>query len=280
MRRLLIASLLACPLLATTGTATAVEAFAPTAAEMSLLPPFCAQRIGGSSSGVGVPAAEQMGKANWLHIHHYCFGLNFVNRARRASNAKDRAYDLGVAKGNYMAVIKNTEPRFWMRPQIYVDLGKVELQLKDAGEAVRWFNEAIKFNPAYLPAYQALIDVLQQAKRNSEALEVATAGLKHVPNSEPLQKAYLALGGKKPFPEPVEKAAPDASGTVAQEAGEGKAGSVEAGDGPAAVSGGATAEAASSPPTAVTPASGSGCRFCPPDDVRRRWREGFKGGQD
>ncbi|BAL25890.1 hypothetical protein [Azoarcus sp. KH32C] len=274
MRRLSIAGLLTCLLLAATSAATAADAFAPTAAEMRLLPPFCAQKIGGSSSGVGVPAAEQMGRGNWLHIHHYCFAVNFVNRARSSRNAKDRIYNLNLAKGNYGYVIKATQPRFAMRPQIYVELGKVELQLKDVVEGERWFNEALAFNPAYEPAYQALIDLYQELKRNSDALKIATDGLKHVPNSESLQKAYLALGGKKPFPEPVvEKPAPDASGAVAQEVGQGGAeGSAPPSDG--------TATAADRTPTTTPPPPETGCRFCPPEDVQRRWRGGFKSGKE
>ncbi|HJV24468.1 MAG TPA: hypothetical protein VJ673_02230 [Aromatoleum sp.] len=265
-----IAGLLTCLLLAATSVATAGEAFKPTSAEMRLLPPFCGQRIGGSASGVGIPAAEQMGRANWLHIHHYCFAVNFVNRARSARDAKERTSILGAAKGNYTYVIDHTEPRFAMRPQIYVELGKVELQLKDVGQAEHWFSEAVTFNPAYEPAYQALIDLYQQGKRNGDALKVATDGLKHVPASEPLQKAYLALGGKKPFPEPVAKPEPDAPASTA-DAGQGA-------EGGAAPSGGAAAAAGA--PVTTPPPPETGCRFCPPEDVQRRWRGGFKSGKE
>lgn len=278
MRRLPIAGFLACQLLAV-GAAIAAEPFAPTAAEMRLLPAYCAERIKGNASGVGIPAAEQMGRANWLHIHHYCYAVNFVNRAAFTHNAKDRAAKLQEARNNYRYVIRGAEPRFPMRPQIYTELGKVDLRLHDVGQAMESFAKAIEFNPAYEPAYLALIDVHREAGRNKEALEVATAGLRHLPDSEPLQNAYLATGGKRPFPEPVEKAAPAPSGAAAQKTGPERAEVDGAGDGVAAD---ATKPAEDAGPAsmATTPSPETGCRFCPPEDVQRRWRGTFKGGKE
>ncbi|MCK0509214.1 tetratricopeptide repeat protein [Aromatoleum anaerobium] len=272
MKRLLIAGLLACPL-----CATAVEQFSPSAAELRMLPPFCTDRLEKGSGGKNVASAARLGKANYLHIHHYCFAVNFVNRATRAHEKKNRLYNLGLAKNNYLYVINATEPRFWMRPQIYVELGKVLLQLKEAGDAVRLFNEAITFNPAYEPAYHALIDLQRQSGRAKDGLEVATAGLQRIPDSRSLKKAYLELGGKEPFPEPVVKAAPvppETSSTPEPDpAGTPAGAAVTTAEGAAVTSG---LEA----PGGSAPAPTSGCRFCPPEEIQRKWEKSFKGGQE
>lgn len=284
MKRVLVACLLAGPLLA-----GAAEPFAPTPAELAMLPAFCADRLQKGSSGKGVASAEQLGRANYLHIHHYCFAVNFVNRARRTVARKDRLYELGRAKSNYEYVVKATEPRFWMRPQIYVELGKVHVQLKETADASRLFNEAIAFNPAYEPAYLALIDLIRDGGRGKDAMEVATAGLRHIPGSAPLKKLYLELGGKEPFPEPIAKAAPPAEAAPpeappppspeAAPGGEKQAASTEAkAPGEAAL----LPDGARAPesPAAGEPVPTSGCRFCPPDEVQRRWRESFGGGKE
>ncbi len=273
MKRMLIAGLLACPL-----CATAVEQFPPSATELRMLPPFCADRLEKGSGGKNVASAARLGKANYLHIHHYCFAVNFVNRARRAHDQKDRIYNLGLAKSNYNYVIKATEPRFWMRPQIYVELGRVHLQLKEAGDALRLFNDAIRFNPAYEPAYHALIDVQRQSGRAKDGLEVATAGLQRIPDSQSLKKAYLELGGKEPFPEPIAKAAPEPpTASSAPEPEPDRADKTAT----AAVAPTAEGTAASgSPPGDSAPVPTSGCRYCPPEEVQRKWRESFGGAEE
>lgn len=279
MKGIFFVGLLIYPLLA-----NAVEQFAPNAAELSALPPFCADRLQKGSGGKGSAAVAQLGKGNYLHIHHYCFAVNFVNRARRARDQKDQSYNLGLAKNNYNYVIKATEPRFWMRPQMYVELGKVHLQLKEAGEANRLFNDAIVFNPAYEPAYHALIDLYREGGRGKDALDVATAGLRHVPASASLKKAFLDLGGKEPFPEPIAKAAPAPSDTDSppeqlpdqvsepqpEDAG------VPADTAPVT----ATVTPSLDAPGGAEPIPESGCRFCPPEEIQRRWRESFSGAKE
>lgn len=274
MKRILLAGLLACPLLA-----GAAEKFAPTAAELSMLPPFCSDRLQKGSSGKGVASAAQLGQGNYLHIHHYCFAVNFVNRARRARAPKDRLYNLGLAKNNYAYVINAAEPRFWMRPQIYVELGKVHLQLKEVGDASRLFNDAIAFNPEYEPAYHALIDMYQESGRGKEALEVATAGLGHVPGSQSLKKEYLGLGGKEPFPEPVKKVEPPPSeASPAEPEPQDAEKPVGTADLPTAE--GAPAASGLASPGGAEPIPESGCRFCPPEEIQRKWRESFNGAKD
>ncbi|NMG76000.1 tetratricopeptide repeat protein [Aromatoleum diolicum] len=269
----MIAGLVICPIFA-----WALEQFAPTPAEVRMLPPFCADRLEKGSGGKNVASAAQLGKGNYLHIHHYCFAVNFVNRARQARDPKDRSYNLGLAKNNYKYVIKGTEPRFWMRPQIYVELGKVHLQLKEAGEASRLFNDAIAFNPEYEPAYLALIDMHKESGLGKEALDVATAGLGYVPGSQSLKKAYLALGGKEPFPEPARKAESLPSDTLPPAPAPQDAGTP---GGTALVP---TAEGTSATSTIAEPGGSpipeTGCRFCPPEDIQRKWRESFNGAKD
>jgi hypothetical protein len=273
MKRWLLASLVFCPL-----SVGALEPNQPTPAELAMLPQFCTDRLTKGAYGKGVASAEQLGHANFLHIHHYCTALNYTRRAVRKVKAKDRNYDLERAKANYTYVIRATEPTFWMRPQIYTEFGKVLLQLKEGGEAARWFNEAIQFNREYEPAYLALIDIHRQTQASKEGREVAAAGLRYLPASTALKKAYLDFGGKEPFPEPVAKQPPTeppkadsppetSAKTEGANAAEASPAASNAND--------VSAPRTEQSPTSGAPATGSNCRFCVPEETQRKWRESF-----
>jgi len=274
MKRLLIAGVL----LACAAQVGAVEQATPTPSEMLMLPPYCADRI---DKGVSAnsPWVAKLGRPNWLHIHHYCFALNFVNRAARARTKEDKSFAYHAAVNNFGYVIKAADRQFWMRPQIYVELGRVYLQQKKAGDASHWFNEAIQFNPAYEPAYLALIDLARQTNQTKAGLEVATFGLRHIPESSRLKAAYRELGGKEPYPQPIAKAIPPPEAVPATAAPDGPpsehadpSGVADhapvAQDGVPAAGAGEAPKAGSGSPT--------GCRFCPPQETQNRWRESFQ----
>jgi len=128
--------------------------------------------------------------------------------------------------------------------------------LQKPGEAVGNLRQAIEMNPRLPRAYMTLADLYDQQKNRGKALETVTAGLRHNPDAKSLQRRYTELGGKLPYPVPIEPAA----------AAPAKADEVAA---PAA------AEPAVAAPVAATPAAepaaapkiGSPtnpyCRFCP-----------------
>lgn len=243
-------------------SAAAVEAFAPTDAELTFLPPFCSVKLRQPQGSPQYKALEaQYGRANWVHLHHYCFAVNFVNRARQATHPEDKRYRLESAQDNYEYIISHAAPNFFMRPQVYVELGNVLMQLKRSGEALKMYSDAIAFEPRYAPAYIALVEFYRKNGSRPKALEAASSGLRYAPENRYLQTAYLELGGKKPFPEPVaavtavDSQTERASGAVAE----------------------STPEAQKAEPEAEVPSSG--CRFCPPDTVQERWRASFEDGQ-
>jgi tetratricopeptide (TPR) repeat protein len=257
-------------LFATTFGVTAQEQFRPTEAEYALLPAFCRVRVGGNSSSPQYQAmAANYGRNNFMHMHHYCFALNFSYRALKATREQDKKHLNTVAKGNYEYIVEHTEPSFSMRPKVYVELGQVLLRLNSPGEALKYFLEAVRFNPKYVSAYAALIDFHRRSGNGRDALEVATKGLRYVPNSKYLQKAYIDAGGKRPFPEPIaqpEESEPPVEGSVAKTEEDAAA---------------ASPTASETPMTTVDQGAADvqtegGCRFCPPAEIQERWREDFE----
>lgn len=237
--------------------------YAPSDAEVAQLPNFCAVKF----KRPGPNFESQFGRKNWIHMHHYCHGLKFVNRAKNYPK-ESRDY-LARAKGEYQYVFRTTEPTFWFRPQMYVEVARIHLQLRERPEAQKWLSEAIKLNPRYEPAYISLINLLREDGAQGTALELATQGVRYLPASEALKKAYLDSGGNMPFPEPMatpssaeqSSAPPAAAGAEADES---------------AVT---TATQTSDESNEADAAPTTGCRFCPPEQIQQRWRESFQGAE-
>lgn len=249
--------------------ANAEEDGNPTPDELSKLPAFCARRLSGAMS------QEEM--KNYPNIHHYCLGLNFANRATRKRTAQSRGYNLQNARDNINYTLRTLPPKHWLRPQVCLDLARVLVQLKEEGEAMRCLTQAIEQNPAFEPAYFPLIEGFKRSGSASSALDIARLGLQHLPNSQYLKKAYLELGGKAPFPEPVQPP-PDAkqpSNASSPDVVEGALVQETIRDGV-----GDNAAGTSSPDSKERPANArevTGCRFCPPDEIQKKWRDSFGG---
>lgn len=102
--------------------ASALKPFAPTPAEIRMLPPYCAARLGSPGAANSADIWKQrLGAGNYLHIHHYCYALNFMNRARTESNKNDRQHYLNNAMNNFDYVIKHWSPDFklWISAKNY-----------------------------------------------------------------------------------------------------------------------------------------------------------------
>ena len=200
--RILVPAWLALLLPAATATAAG---FAPTQAELAALPAYCAARLNEQSAAFKSWQASMGG--DFLHIHHYCFALNFMNRARSMRSGNDKQGTLGAAMGNFGYVLKHTQPDFYLRPEILMNRGVTQSMQGRDGAAVSDLLKAIEMDPKLPRAYIALADLYAKQKNRSKALETVTAGLRHNPDTKSLQRRYTELGGKLPYPEPLQPVA-------------------------------------------------------------------------
>lgn len=76
----------------------------PTAAEFARLPPYCKARMGGDAAS-RQHWQNQLGSEIFLHVHHFCMGMNEMSRARTASDNQERAYSLRGAINNFDYVL-------------------------------------------------------------------------------------------------------------------------------------------------------------------------------
>lgn len=177
--------------------------FNPNASEMLRMPPYCKVKFTApQNSAEWQMWRDRMGQ-NFIDLHHYCAGLNYVNRYWGARDAKDRSYYLRRAMDNFTYMVKAEKPDFPLRAELYANRGEVFKLQHKPGEALRDYLHAIEIDPKLTRPYFGAIDLYKETKQQDKALDIAKSGLQHNPNSTALQKRYLELGGKQPFPEPI-----------------------------------------------------------------------------
>ncbi|MDP1864697.1 MAG: hypothetical protein Q8K52_12410 [Thiobacillus sp.] len=258
--RLIVVSMLACGV---TAKAYAVDESYYNASDIPRMQPYCKARLvpGGMPEGWEYWIA-QIGE-NFKDLHHYCAALNYMNRYWSVRNAKDRGYLLSIAMNNLNYMVKAEKPDFVLRGELYSNRGEVFRLQGKLGQAVGDFRHAIELNPKLTRPYLQLISYYEGYKKRGEALEIAKTGLRHRPDSKALQRHYLELGGKKPFPEPI--AAPVAEPVSPQTADAAPAPTPETGVTPSPANtdtNQTVPEAVIAPPPIGTP-SNPFCRFCP-----------------
>jgi tetratricopeptide (TPR) repeat protein len=177
--------------------------------DIKLMPPYCAARLHKD------PSQEARWKQalgpDYLHSHHLCYGVGFINRAYAARSNRKRKSAADAAVGELNYVISHASPSFSLMPDVYMNRGIAYTMLKKSGPAIADFRKSIELQPTLVRSYTLLADLYLELNEKTEALKVATEGLRHVPGSKGLQELYTKLGGKLPYPEPIQaeaKAAP------------------------------------------------------------------------
>jgi hypothetical protein len=184
--------------------ANAVEPWVPTDSEMASLPPYCKAKMKSSPGSPEYKAWESTLGKDFDHTHHYCAGINFINRYYRARSQQDKRFNLNNARTNLQYMVDHADPDYSLMPDVYLNLGVVYSLMNQTAQAITHFNKAIELNPRQPKAYNALSDYYAKTKQFAKALEIATTGLRHNPDTKSLQRRYTELGGKLPYPAPIE----------------------------------------------------------------------------
>lgn len=237
--------------------------FRPNPAEILRLPPYCQAKFNAPQGSAEWKAWRDRIGENFIDLHHYCAGLNYVSRYWGARSPQDRGHYLQRALDNFSYMARAEKPDFALSAELYSNRGEVYRLMRKPGEAIQDYSTAIARNPGLVKPYLQLAELHVANKAPSRALEAVSEGLRHVPDSTALQRRYLELGGKKPFPEPVAaktaEPAPAADVPAAQPE-------------PSPAQDAAPAETKPEPAAAETarPAIGTPknpyCRFCPPEE--------------
>jgi len=177
----------------------------PTPEEMVLLPEYCKVRYTDSRSPEFQAWMQRVGP-KFMGVHHFCNGVNYINRYLYRTTDKKRDYYLSRALPEIDYVAKEMPPDFPLAGDIYLNRGIALQLMKKDSLAIIDFYKSIEHDPKQVRAYIAIADMHSKANNKSKALESITTGLRNVPDSKNLQKKYLELGGKAPFPKPIDNA--------------------------------------------------------------------------
>jgi tetratricopeptide (TPR) repeat protein len=184
-----------------TTSSYALDPWIPTDSEMASLPAFCKARF-----NEGSPEYKQWESSlgrDYGHTHHYCAGINFLNRYYRSRSKQGKSLNLNNARGNFDYMVEHAAPTYSLMPDVYSNLGTVYSLMNQPAQAITHFSKAIALDPRQPKAYNALGDFYVRIKQPAKALEIVTEGLRHNPDTKSLQRRYTELGGKLPYPEPI-----------------------------------------------------------------------------
>lgn len=245
--------------------AGAVEPWVPSDGEMANLPPYCKVKMKSSPASPDYKTWESTLGKDFMHTHHYCAGLNFLNRYYRSRNIGDKRFNLKNAVVNFNYMVDHASPSYSLMPEVYLNRGLAFSLMQQPGAAMTDLNKAIALNPGQPRAYNVLADYYVKSRQKGKALETVTEGLHHNPGTRSLQRRYTELGGKLPYPAPAVAAAPSGAETAAKPdaaaAGEPTAVNEPTSAGESAQTPAPSTEAPVTPPPIGTPKNPY-CRFC------------------
>jgi len=160
-----------------------------------LLPQYCKDRAKGTNSPEWSKWRSTFGEA-YIHMHHYCNGIYYEQKARSTINQRERNRLLAGAIGEMQYVGRHCGSGCVLYPELKSRLGWALGEKGRAGEAIGQFQLAIKAKPTYTSAYAKLSDLYLKLKQPDEARRVLEAGLKVKPGSRKLQRRLRELETK------------------------------------------------------------------------------------
>lgn len=169
----------------------------PRESELPLLPPYCKAKLFDKPDSPEYASWEATLGTGFEHTHHYCAGLNFVNRANRTfGNKSDQAQLLIQSINEFNYVLKHAPQTYVLMPEILLQKGKALVRLQKKGEAIQEFQNAISLNADYPAAYAALSDQYKDMGNSAEAKKTLQQGLARLPDSKLLLRRLNEIDKK------------------------------------------------------------------------------------
>jgi tetratricopeptide (TPR) repeat protein len=174
--------------------------------QLAMLPAYCKytqlyrQNVPGGNDPQQIERwTSVFGQENFIHLHHYCLGLESANRALYFTSTKqDRDRELTTAVREFDYVVDRVAPDFALLPEILTRRGENLLRLGNAPQGVVDLNRAITLKPDHWPPYAALSDYFKALGDFASAREWAEKGLSAAPGTKALQRRVTELNGTKP----------------------------------------------------------------------------------
>lgn len=162
--------------------------------ERPFLPIWCNHVQGFESDPRTIQFMNQIGEENWIHLHHYCYGLVQIFRSHRIGISLSERYShLARAVDEISYVLRFASPTFAWRPELLTKRGLALLFMKKHHEASDDFKTAIKENANYWPPYGYLADLYLEQGKVDKAKSILKTGLEINPNAKGLKNRIATL---------------------------------------------------------------------------------------
>ena len=235
--------------------------------EVKQLPNYCMVKYREQQGDAGARGEGMalMGP-QYSNVHHYCGGLNYLNRYYRNMGRRDAGSYLAFAISEFNYMVDHMDPQSPIGAEIFLNRGIAYSLAKNDAKAMSDLQRALSLDPKLARAYITIADQYVKQKNRKKALDVVTEGLRHISDNKALKRRYDELGGKKPYPEPVVAASPVAPAVPeTHEKAEASATTHQSGDPEATVNeaGPKAMEQQKTGTTQIGSPKNPYCRFCP-----------------
>ncbi len=177
---------------------TVANRFPKTESEFAKLPPICKARMQETKARRKDNNSnyylwrKRLG-SDFIHVHHYCAGLNILNKSWGVTDSKNRDSMLKSAIGEISYTQKHTSPKFFLQSEMAFSKGSILILLNNSVAAHKEFRKGIQLNPKYSRNYSALSDLYKKQGNIEEARYILEQGLTYSPKSKGLNRRLKKL---------------------------------------------------------------------------------------
>jgi tetratricopeptide (TPR) repeat protein len=172
--------------------------------ELALLPRYClyTQLFAQNTQRSSHPEESKrwalaMG-AGFNHMHHYCWGLMYTNRALLlVRDQRTRALYLGNSIAEFDYAINRVPADFKLLPEMLTKKGENLIRLDRSAQGLFELERAIALKADYWPSYAAISDYYRSAGESAKARKWLEDGLSASPNTQALMRRLAELDAEQ-----------------------------------------------------------------------------------
>jgi len=168
--------------------------------EVALLPRYCPYTLVFRDNIPSGNIQEEINRLSLLmgvgfrHVHHYCWGLMFTNRALLlARDEATRRHYLNNSIDEFDYVIHRVPRDFKLLPEILTKKGENLISLERNAQGIEELERAIALKADYWPSYAAMSDYYRSVGESTKARKWLEEGLSASPGSQALKRRLEEL---------------------------------------------------------------------------------------
>lgn len=147
--------------------------------------------------------AKVIGEDIFRYTHHYCAGLNWINRYKLSFVSqykgveRDRDFALKSALNEFRFMRGRLRPKHKLYYAMLMKEAYIYGEKKNFKKAIKNYSEIIKLKPRYVSAYVEYAQLLNSIGNSENAIKVLQFGLKKNKGSKIIEQLIVTWGGGK-----------------------------------------------------------------------------------